>query len=135
MRSREAFRNHDSLEAVTKQKQGALLLMFFFGSRQVVCDLNVVTLRSLIAHKINLKPDNFSASKSITWMEVSKDKKSEAGVIVAELPRKQSKYFQYTYTKPADYTESNTRINDTLSADSVNKVVFQGAITVYQQRL
>ena len=58
-------------------------------------------------------------------MEVSKDKKSEAGVIVAELPRKQSKYFQYTYTKPADYTESNTRINDTLSADSVNKVVFK----------
>ena len=56
MRSREAFRNHDSLEAVTKQKQGALLLMFFFGSRQAVCDLNVVTLRSLIAHKINLKP-------------------------------------------------------------------------------
>ena len=76
-------------------------------------------------YKINLKPDNFSASKSITWMEVSKDKKSEAGVIVAELPRKQSKYFQYTYTKPADYTESNTRINDTLSADSVNKVVFK----------
>ena len=76
-------------------------------------------------YKINLKPDNFSASKSITWMEVSKDKKSEAGVIVAELPRKQSKYFQYTYTKPADYTESNTGINDTLSADSVNKVVFK----------
>ena len=76
-------------------------------------------------YKINLKPENFSTSKSITWMEVSKDKKSEAGVIVAELPRKQSKYFQYTYTKPADYTESNTWINDTLSADSVNKVVFK----------
>lgn len=55
MRSREVFRDHDSLEAVAKQKQGTLLLMFFFGSRQAVCDLNVVTLRSLIAHKINLK--------------------------------------------------------------------------------
>ena len=33
-------------------------------------------------YKINLKPDNFSASKSITWMEVSKDKKVKPALLL-----------------------------------------------------
>ena len=54
-------------------------------------------------YKINLKPEYFATSKSITWTEVGEDKKDEAGVVAVNLPNNQTKYFQYTYTKPADY--------------------------------
>ncbi len=54
-------------------------------------------------YKINLKPEYFATSKSITWTEVEEDKKDEAGVVAVNLPNNQTRYFQYTYTKPAGY--------------------------------
>ena len=87
-------------------------------------------------YKINLKPDNFSTSKSITWTEVPeahKDDKDDdlsdgkvSGVIAVRLPNDQTRYFQYTYTKPDNYTVTNTRINDTLGSANVTNVVFNG---------
>ena len=87
-------------------------------------------------YKINLKPENFSTSKSITWTEVpeaQKDDKDDdlsdgkvSAVIAVRLPNDQTKYFQYTYTKPDNYTVTNTRINDTLGNANVTNVVFNG---------
>ena len=87
-------------------------------------------------YKINLKPENFSTSKSITWTEVpeaQKDDKDDdlsdgkvSGVIAVRLPNDQTRYFQYTYTKPDNYTVTNTRINDTLGSANVTNVVFNG---------
>ena len=87
-------------------------------------------------YKINLKPENFSTSKSITWTEVpeaQKDDKDDdlsdgkvSAVIAVNLPNNQTKYFQYTYTKPDNYTVTNTRINDTLGNANVTNVVFNG---------
>ena len=87
-------------------------------------------------YKINLKPENFSTSKSITWTEVpeaQKDDKDDdlsdgkvSAVIAVNLPNDQTKYFQYTYTKPDNYTVTNTRINDTLGSANVTNVVFNG---------
>ncbi len=87
-------------------------------------------------YKINLKPENFSTSKSITWTEVpeaQKDDKDDdlsdgkvSAVIAVKLPNDQTKYFQYTYTKPDNYTVTNTRINDTLGNANVTNVVFNG---------
>ena len=54
-------------------------------------------------YKINLKPEYFSTSKSISWTEVGEDKKDETGVVAVNLPNNQTKYFQYTYTKPDGY--------------------------------
>ena len=64
-------------------------------------------------YKINLKPDNFATSKSITWTEVpeaQKDDKDDdlsdgkiSAVIAVRLPNDQTRYFQYTYTKPDGY--------------------------------
>ena len=87
-------------------------------------------------YKINLKPENFSTSKSITWTEVSEAQKDDkdddlsdgkvSAVIAVRLPNDQTKYFQYTYTKPDNYTVTNTRINDTLGNANVTNVVFNG---------
>ena len=87
-------------------------------------------------YKINLKPENFSTSKSITWTEVSEAQKDDkdddlsdgkvSAVIAVNLPNDQTKYFQYTYTKPDNYTVTNTRINDTLGSANVTNVIFNG---------
>ena len=49
-----------------------------------------------------------------------------SAVIAVRLPNDQTKYFQYTYTKPDNYTVTNTRINDTLGNANVTNVVFNG---------
>ena len=85
-------------------------------------------------YKINLKPDNFATSKSITWTEVpeaQKDDKDDdlsdgkvSAVIAVNLPNNQTKYFQYTYTKPDNYTVADTRIDDALGTADVTNVIF-----------
>ena len=64
-------------------------------------------------YKINLKPEYFSTSKSTKWAEVGEDKKDDkdddlsdgkiSAIIAVRLPNDQTKYFQYTYTKPDGY--------------------------------
>ncbi len=76
-------------------------------------------------YKINLKPEQFATSKSISWAEVGEDQKDAADVVEVKLPNDQSKYFKYTYIQPENYTETNTRINNTLSPDRVTNVVFK----------
>ena len=84
-------------------------------------------------YKINLKPENFSTSKSITWTEVpeaQKDDKDDdlsdgkvSAVIAVRLPDDQTKYFQYTYTKPDGRIIYSTRqvnfTGDVIDADFI----------------
>ena len=84
-------------------------------------------------YKINLKPENFSTSKSITWTEVpeaQKDDKDDdlsdgkvSAVIAVNLPNDQTKYFQYTYTKPDGRIIYSTRqvnfTGDVIDADFI----------------
>ena len=84
-------------------------------------------------YKINLKPENFSTSKSITWTEVpeaQKDDKDDdlsdgkvSAVIAVRLPNDQTKYFQYTYTKPDGRIIYSTRqvnfTGDVIDADFI----------------
>ena len=84
-------------------------------------------------YKINLKPENFSTSKSITWTEVSEAQKDDkdddlsdgkvSAVIAVNLPNDQTKYFQYTYTKPDGRIIYSTRqvnfTGDVIDADFI----------------
>ena len=74
-------------------------------------------------YKINLKPEYFSTSKSISWTEVGEDKKDETGVVAVNLPNNQTKYFQYTYTKPDGRIIYSTRqvnfTGDVIDADFI----------------
>ena len=84
-------------------------------------------------YKINLKPENFSTSKSITWTEVSEAQKDDkdddlsdgkvSAVITVNLPNDQTKYFQYTYTKPDGRIIYSTRqvnfTGDVIDADFI----------------
>ena len=84
-------------------------------------------------YKINLKPENFSTSKSITWTEVSEAQKDDkdddlsdgkvSAVIAVRLPNDQTKYFQYTYTKPDGRIIYSTRqvnfTGDVIDADFI----------------
>ena len=42
-----------------------------------------------------------------------------------------NKYFTYTYTKPTDYAITQTRLDDNVTADNVNKKVFAGITHEY----
>ena len=75
-------------------------------------------------YKINLKPENFSASESITW-GTSVQTGDTTGSVAVNLPHNQMQTFYYAYNKPADYTEAGTRIDDTLTAQSVTSVIFK----------
>ena len=41
-------------------------------------------------------------------------------------PNTWNRWYTYTYTKPSDYTITQTRLNDNVTADNVNKKVFAG---------
>ena len=79
-------------------------------------------------YKINLKPEKFSASESITWGEAEQTGDSSDSVAV-NLPNNQTQTFYYAYNKPADYTETGTRIDNTLGTANVTGVVFKGIST------
>ncbi len=67
-------------------------------------------------YKIDLKPEAFSTSKSISWTAVGEDQKDAADVVAVQLPNNQIEYFKYTYTQPEGRTVYNTR-QDALSGD------------------
>ena len=75
-------------------------------------------------YKVILKPENFSASESITW-GTSVQTGDTTGSVAVNLPNNQTQTFYYAYNKPADYTETGTRINNTLGTANVTGVVFK----------
>ena len=76
-------------------------------------------------YKVVLKPETFTTSKSITW-GTSVQTGDTTGSVAVNLPHNQMQTFYYAYNKPADYTEAGTRIDDTLTAQSVTSVIFKG---------
>ncbi len=54
-------------------------------------------------YKVDLKAETFATSKNIGWAAVGEDQKDAADVVAVKLSNDQTKYFKYTYTKPADY--------------------------------
>ena len=87
-------------------------------------------------YKVVLKPETFTTSESIKWMKVGEEHKDDkdndlsdgkiSAVVSVNLPNNQTRYFQYTYTKPDNYTITNTRIDDILSSANATNVVFTG---------
>ena len=76
-------------------------------------------------YKVVLKPETFTTLESITW-GTSVQTGDSSGSVAVNLPNNQMQTFYYAYNKPADYTEAGTRIDDTLTAQSVTSVVFKG---------
>ncbi|MBP3546654.1 MAG: hypothetical protein J6K16_05955, partial [Alphaproteobacteria bacterium] len=92
-----------------------------FKLQDVDNESNIVTKY----YKINLNPDNFSASPNISWTEVDETKKDESNVVTVQLPNNQTKYYQYAYTMPSNYTETSTRTNSISNTESVTNKVFK----------
>ena len=70
-------------------------------------------------YKIDLKPEQFTTSKSISWAAVGEDQKDAADVVEVELPNDQVKYLKYTYTQPEGRTVYNTRQSHLSSDDKI----------------
>ena len=71
---------------------------------------------------INIKPETLGNNGHVTF---SNDETGATGSVTVNLPNEQTQTLYYKHNKPNDYTETNTRINDTLNADNVNKKVFK----------
>ncbi|MDO4184707.1 MAG: hypothetical protein Q4D11_05685, partial [Rhodospirillales bacterium] len=69
--------------------------------------------------KINLNADNFSTSDSISW---STDSIGSTGSVEVQLPNNKTKTLYYTYTKPANYTETNSRIENVYEGNATSKL-------------
>ncbi len=67
-------------------------------------------------YKIDLKPEQFTTSKNISWTAVGEDQKDAADVVEIKLPNNQTKYLKYTYTQPEGRTVYNTQ-QDALSGN------------------
>ena len=89
-------------------------------------------------YKVVLKPETFTTSESIKWSTTAavetpgmtdsdlSDDNQVKGVVKIDLPNNKSEYYEYTYTKPAGYTDAVGCIDDTLATANVTNVVFSG---------
>ena len=75
-------------------------------------------------YKVVLKPENLTTSESITW-GTAEQTGDTTGSVAVNLPNNQMQTFYYAYNKPADYTETGTRIDNTLGTANVTGVVFK----------
>ncbi len=62
-------------------------------------------------------------SAEVNWQEVNS---AGENTVEINIPNQNTKYYQYTYTKPSNYTEATERINNTLNSDNVKDKLFQG---------
>ena len=76
-------------------------------------------------YKVVLKPENFATSESIKWSTTAPTAGDTTGSVAVKLPNNQMQTFYYAYNKPADYTETGTRIDNTLGTANVTGVVFK----------
>ncbi len=74
-------------------------------------------------YKVALKTNNMHTSPNISWEKVEKN---EAGVVTVKLPNKQTEYYKYTYTQPANrnvYTSQQTSLSGDVYADFVGSSI------------
>ena len=82
-------------------------------------------------YKVILKPETFSTSSSIEWSDTALTGGQTNDSVEVTLPNNQTQTFYYQYTKPENYTEANTRIDDTLASANVTNVLFMGLNASY----
>ena len=75
--------------------------------------------------KININTENLCGN-NVTFSNI--EEAGSTGSITVNLPNEKIETLYYTYNQPDDYTETNERINNTLTADNVNKKLFKDII-------
>ena len=73
-------------------------------------------------YKIQMNSENLGTSTSVVWHEVE-----TAGdkTVAVKLPNSETKYYQYSYEKPDNYTTVTERIDNTLTSENSKDVVFE----------
>ena len=74
-------------------------------------------------YHINVSPSDLNTTEQLSWSEVF-DSSAERTVTV-QFPNGDTRYYQYTYTKPVGYTETSTRITSLSEAAKVRNKLFK----------